>query len=282
MLQNCLLSLPEAAGCTTYSVHVVDNASIDGSPEMVRTLFPDVHLIANSSNIGFARANNLILKSLASRCALLLNPDTEPYPHSIERLCLFMDAHPDAGACGPKLLNTDGSLQPNGAFFPSLTRDFLAVTGLRRLANKRFEITMVNGRENFDILAQVDQISGACLMVKKEAIDRVGILDDRFFMFAEEVEWCFRLKKAGYNVYYVPDAHVTHHWMASVRQSGKAMNAQLYRSQLLYYQITSGSLKAFIFRFILLLALIKNNCLYFGVAVKQLLRKMKLIAPADP
>jgi hypothetical protein len=281
LLRGCLASLPAACASLETVVYVVDNQSHDGSAAMVAAEFPAVRLIESGGNLGFAGGNNLVLERLRdapeSRHVLLLNPDTEAEPGSLATLVRFMDETPDAGACGPMLLNTDGSLQRNGAKFPSPLREFLGVTGLRRLAMRRYERALGYSREDFTARCEVDQVSGACLMARSEALQRVGPLDARFFMFYEEIEWCHRIKRAGWKVYYVPEARVTHHWMGSVKQASKAMTAQLFRSQLLYYQKTAGPLSVAAIRGIMGLGLAKNALLHAGVAVKRRLRALGLV-----
>lgn len=274
MLRDCLKALPAACTGLNYAVYVVDNHSPDGSAGMVAREFPEVDLTASTENLGFTRGNNLALARTDARYVLLLNPDTEAKPLSLTRLVQFMEAHPQAGACGPKLLNTDGSLQRNGAKFPTLRREFLSVTGLRRLAMSRYEIALGYGRHDFDQTCEVDQVSGACLLVRGEVMRQVGMLDERFFMFYEEIEWCWRIKRAGWQVWYVADAEVTHHWMGSVRQASKRMTAELFRSQLLYYRKTSGPLTVLAIRGVMALGLAKNSLIHAGVAVKRVLRRM--------
>lgn len=280
MLRACLHSLPAATQGLAYTVFVVDNASVDGSAEMVGREFPEVDLTASPVNLGFARGNNLALTRADARYVLLLNPDTEPEPGSLRRLVEFMDAHPEAGACGPKLLNSDGTIQPNGAKFPTLLREFLGVTGLRRLAMSLYERKMGYGREDFDVLCEVDQVSGACLLVRSEVVRQVGPLDERFFMYYEEIEWCRRIKQAGWKVYYVPESRVVHHWMGSARQLSKQMTAQLFKSQLLYYQKTSGPLTVLGIRAVMAMGLAKNNFIHWGVAVKRMLRRAGILREA--
>lgn len=282
LLRACLRSLPAATAGLTCKTYVVDNNSPDGSAAMVEREFPDVELTANTANVGFSRANNMALERAEARYVLLLNPDTEPEPDSLRRLVEFMDAHPKAGACGPKLLNSDGSLQRNGAKFPTLLREFLSVTGLRRLAMRRYEVALGYGREDFDRLCEVDQVSGACLLVRAEAMRQVGMLDERFFMFYEEVEWCHRIKSAGWQVWYVPEARVTHHWMGSVKQFSKQMTDQLFKSQLLYYQKTGGPLTVLGIRGVMALGMAKNALLHAGVAVKRALRRAGILREARP
>jgi N-acetylglucosaminyl-diphospho-decaprenol L-rhamnosyltransferase len=280
LLRDCLRALPDACAGISYETYVVDNVSADRSAEMVRAEFPDVHLTVAPSNLGFARANNLALarpEVRESRYVLLLNPDTEAKPDSLATLVRFMDSHADAGACGPKLLNSNGSIQRNGAKFPTLLREFVGVTGLRRIAMRRYELALGYGREDFDKTVEVDQVSGACLMVRGDVLERVGPLDERFFMFYEEIEWCWRIKRAVCAVYYVPDAVVTHHWMGSVKQHSKRMTDQLFRSQLLYYQKTSGPLTVLGIRGVMMLGILKNQLLHLGVAAKRGLRAIGLL-----
>jgi hypothetical protein len=282
MLRDCLKAIPAAVNGLSFQVYVVDNNSTDGSAEMVAQEFPEVDLTASRENLGFTRGNNVALARAQARHLLLLNPDTEAEPESLSRLVAFMDSHPEAGACGPKLLNTDGSLQRNGAKFPTLLREFLSVTGLRRLAMRRYETSLGYGREDFDQLCEVDQVSGACLLVREEVMRQVGMLDERFFMFYEEVEWCWRIKKAGWKVYYVPDSRVTHHWMGSVKQQSKKMTALMFKSQLLYYQKTSGPLTTLGIRAVMSMGIARNSLIHAGVAVKRMLRRAGVLREAQP
>lgn len=272
MLRACLTALPAATEGLATEVFVVDNASADGSAAMVATEFPGTRLLASAENLGFTRGNNLALREAAGRHVLLLNPDTEAQPGSLATLVRFLDARPRAGACGPKLLNTDGSLQRNGAIFPSITREVLAVTGLWRLAPRAFERRLGYGREDFDLECRVDQVSGACLMVRGDVMREVGMLDERFFMFYEEIEWCHRIHRAGWEVWYVPSAVVTHHWMGSVRQETRRMTEELFRSQVLYYRKTGGPAAVLAARLVLGLGVLKARFLEAGVAVKRRLR----------
>jgi N-acetylglucosaminyl-diphospho-decaprenol L-rhamnosyltransferase len=282
LLRACLQSLPAACPGLTFDTYVVDNNSSDGSPEMVEAEFPEVSLIVSKKNLGFAGGNNLILENVEARQVLLLNPDTEAEPGSLRLLVDFMDSHPEVGACGPMLLNSDGSLQRNGAKFPTPIREFLGVTGLRRLAMKRYELSLGYGREDFNTTCEVDQVSGACLMVRGEVLKQVGPLDTRFFMFYEEIELCHRIKRAGWKVYYVAEARVVHHWMGSVKQVSRQMTAQLFRSQLLYYQKTSDPLTVLSIRGVMALGLAKNAFIHTGVAVKSGLRQMGLLRKRVP
>ena len=278
MLRDCLKSIPEGVAGLEAEIFVVDNNSPDGSVTMVRTEFPGVTVIANQSNAGFTRANNQALTLCAGRYKLILNPDTEAKPGSIRSLVEFLDSHPEAGAVGPQLLNTDGSLQKSGCRFPSPTHEFLAISGLRNLNRAAFD-TYSWQRDNFDLLAEVDCVSGACLMVRGDVMAQVGMLSEDFFMFYEEVEWCWRIRKAGFKVFYLPESKVTHHWMGSVRQNSKAMTDRLMQSQVIYYRKTASFPTQLAARLVSAFGRFQNRFIHFGVAVKRRLFRSK--RPAD-
>jgi GT2 family glycosyltransferase len=277
LLHRCLSCVPAGASGLLFETFVVDNASPDDSAGMVAAEFPSVRLIANTDNAGFTRANNQALRLACGRHVVILNPDTEPEPGSLTLMVRFLDEHPDAGACGPKLLNSDGSLQTNGRRFPTPWREFLGVSGLRRLDRAGFDRRLEYGRTDFDVTCRVDVVSGACLMVRRDVMERVGMLDERFYMFYEEYEWCWRMRRAGWVVYYVADSRVTHHWMGAVKQRSRAMTAQLYRSQWLYYRKTAGPLAQAVIAGVVTMALAKNEIVHVGVAVKRRLRAMGLV-----
>ena len=277
MLRDCLTSLPAATAGITSETWVVDNNSPDRSADMVAEEFPGVRLIANRENAGFTRANNQALRQTDSRHAVILNPDTECRSGSLTTLVNYLDAHADVGSVGPKLLNTDGSLQPNGARFPKPWRDFLIVTEIRSLFRAPFE-RFCRMRDDFGIECDVDVVSGACMMVRASVMAEVGMLDEDFFMFFEEVEWCWRIKRAGYRVVYVPAAEVVHHWMGSVRQDSQAMTARLFRSSEIYYKKTGTALIQGANRGVMAFGMAKNNFIHAGVRVKRWLRGLRRTA----
>jgi GT2 family glycosyltransferase len=277
MLRACLCALPAATERLRTETFVVDNASSDDSAAMVAAEFPEVRLVANNANVGFTHANNQALTLSTGRYVLLLNPDTEAEPGSLTTLVHFLDTHADAGACGPKLLNSDGSLQPNGRRFPTPWREFLIVSGLRNLNRAGFDRALEFGRDDFDTECEVDQVLGACLLVRRVVMEQVGMLDEDFFMFYEETEWCWRIRRAGWKIFYVPQARVVHHWMGSVRPVLRAMTARLFRSQRIYFRKTAGLPSRLFIDGIMLVGLAKNELLYLGVAVKRRLRAAKLI-----
>jgi N-acetylglucosaminyl-diphospho-decaprenol L-rhamnosyltransferase len=236
LLAACLAALPAAVEPLQVETWVVDNASSDGTVEMVRDQFPEVRVIANSENRGWAGGNNQALRCSTGRHLLLLNADTEPHPGSLARLVRFLDEHPDAGACGPMLLLPDGSIQGNGRVFPTFWKEFLDVSGLRHLALAAYSRRFGWGRDDLTVLAEVDEVSGSCLMARRAAIEQIGLLDERFFMYYDEVDWCRRMKREGWRVFYVPEARVVHHVAASAKQAGFETYRRLFASQSRYFR----------------------------------------------
>ena len=274
MLRDCLNSLPGATTGLTYETWVVDNNSPDRSADMVAAEFPNVKLIANDFNAGFPRANNQALKQCHSRHSVILNPDTECRPGALATLVRYLDEHSDVGAVGPKLLNTDGSLQPNGARFPNPVHAFLVISELRCLFRAKLE-RHLQMRDSFDVDAELDVVSGACMMVRGTVIDQVGDMDEDFFMFFEETEWCWRIKKAGWKIVYVASAEIVHHWMGSVRDNYYAMTALLFRSSDIYYRKTGTPWTRFLNRGVMAFGMAKNNFIHAGVRVKRWLRGLR-------
>ena len=219
-LEPCLRSL--GAGARDREVFVVDNASQDGTPDLVRASFPEVRLVVNTENLGFAAATNVGLRQAGGRHALLLNPDTLAHPGALEALTAYADAHPEAWALGPRLLDPDGSLQRTGVRFPSAWNLLVEALFLDRLLPR----TRLFGShcERYADPARarrVDYLQGSCLLLRMDAVRRVGELDEEFFLYFEETDWCYRCRAAGGEVHYVPDATVTHHGGSGERHYGE-------------------------------------------------------------
>lgn len=212
-LRQCLLSLRAnlGAGDVTAQIIVVDNASSDDSLAMLRGEFPEVELIANPDNRGFAGANAQAFAVARGRYVLMLNPDTIMPLEGLRALVTFGDAHPKSGAVGPKLLNLDGSLQSSCRRFPTITAALFRNTVLGRLF-PHAHAAEVYLMADFDHAheAQVNWVSGACMLIRKEALDQIGGLDTGFFWGSEDVDLCWRLHKAGWDVTYTPQPAVMH------------------------------------------------------------------------
>jgi GT2 family glycosyltransferase len=254
LLAQCLMSIREgdlALECYDVETFIVDNASTDGSGAMVQDRFPEVHLIENEENVGFAKANNQAIRQSHDRYVLLLNSDTEVCSGALEAMIKFMESHPRAGACGPRLLNADGTLQPS--CHPMLTpwREFWRLAFLDRV---RRLATYDMSTWDLETPREVEVIKGACLMLRQEALDEVGLLDERYFMYTEEMDLCHRLRKAGWKLYWVPQAEVVHYGEASSRQIAEEMYLQLYRSKVLFHRKFGGEQRAWLFKLLLALA----------------------------
>jgi hypothetical protein len=250
LLDKCLVSLRAALETTPVEadVWVVDNASSDGSAHLVRERHRWAHLETPGENLGFVRANNLVLEQLLQSQTMpdyvwLLNPDTEVKPKAIVHLLEAFAAHPKAGLMGPKLLNTDGSLQQSAFRFPALLQPLFDLG----LMPQRFYNTRWNGRYSRNDYAksdpfQVDHPLGAAMMARGRALRDVGTLDERFAMYCEEIDWAWRMHKAGWTVWLVPDAEVVHHGGASTRQARPETTAHLWESRARLYRKYHGPL----------------------------------------
>ena len=244
LLRACLSTVYASKGLA-FRLCVVDNASSDDSVEMVAREFPQALLISNDENVGYPAANNQGLRALGfgsgleegPRYALLLNPDTEVPPTALAQVVAFMDAHPEFGIVGPKLVRPDGSLDlACRRSFPSPEISFYRLTGLARLFphSRRF------GRYNLTYLdpdqgAEVDAVVGAFMLVRRAAIAKVGLLDDTFFMYGEDLDWAYRIKAAGWKVYYYPEVTVLHVKRAASKQSAKAQ-IEFWRAMEIFYR----------------------------------------------
>ena len=215
LLRDCLRSVASDLGCLSSETIVVDNASADDSAAMVRAEFPEVTLIVNTDNFGFARANNQAIRASSGRYVVLLNSDTIVPPGALETLVAFLDAHPEAGVVGPRLLRPDGTAQPY-AFGGDPTLGYLLRRGINRLIFQRPLHDWTT-----DTVQQVDWVSGACLMVRREAIDRAGLLDESIFMYFEDNDWCLRIRQAGWHdLLQSPGRHHAHRRAKPGTESG--------------------------------------------------------------
>jgi GT2 family glycosyltransferase len=237
LLRACLEKLKPELTAIESEVFLVDNASADGSAEMVRNDFPWVRLIANEENRGFAAANNQAFALATGRYVLLLNPDTETYPGSVRTLIQFLDTHAKAGIVAPQLLNTDGSVQRSCREFPTFRGMAYELLGLSRLFPQKETFRRYKMLDfEHDVECQVDQPEGACLMVRREVIDQVGILDEGYFMLFEEVDWCYRIKQAGWEIWFTPTAKVLHHYGQSIKQVKARMILSSHRGMYRFWK----------------------------------------------
>jgi GT2 family glycosyltransferase/glycosyltransferase involved in cell wall biosynthesis len=256
LLEACLRSLPAALGHWSGrgEVLVVDNASIDGSVEMVRRDFPSVRLVELDQNLGFSSGNNAGIRASRGKYLFLLNPDTVAHSGSIATLADYMEAHPKVGIASPRLLNPDGTLQPSRRRFPTLPTAFIESTPLQRwLPNtpvlRRFYI---QDRPD-DETQEVDWVSGAALMCRREALMQAGLLDPGYFMFSEEVDLCRRVSNAGWRIVYLPGAEITHYGGQSTGQDVPSRHIRFNTSKARYFRLHEGRMAGSIVRVYLLL-----------------------------
>lgn len=235
-LKPCLRSLYEGDLCSRFDVVVVDNGSTDGSQEMLRQEFPEVRIIQNDHNVGLAKACNQGIEATTGRYPLLLNNDTLVNGPSLDAMVAYMDANPDAGAVGGRLLNPDGSFQAGYAGFSSLLEEFLVASGLGYQLWPGYP-----SHEDTSEIKRVGWLSSACLLLRREALDQVGLLDEEYFIYGDEADLQYRLQRAGWKVYYLP--HVT-----TIHYGGRSMNRwrrrkMVYRGKILFYRKNYDALR---------------------------------------
>ena len=250
LLRKCLASLPWTD--PQVEVIVVDAGSADGSAEVARQEFPAARLIAQPDNLGYTRGNNLGLRAATGRYLLILNPDTEVVGDALTRMLAYMDGHSQTGLLGPQLVSPDGSVQSTRRRFPTLLTAFFESTWLQPLAprsllNRYYALDLSD-----DAISEVDWVMGAALLVRREAYEQVGGFDEGFFMYSEEVDWCRRIKAAGWQVVYFPPARVIHHAGRSSEQVPAATHIRFNASKVRYFRKYHGLLAAEALRLYLL------------------------------
>jgi len=231
LLQTCLHSVYETIKNVSFEVLVVDNASRDGSPAMLRKEFPGVRVIENPQNRGFAAANNQALAIMKGRYALLLNTDTVLKENAVYELFSFMEAHPEAAMASGQLLNADGSRQNSIANFPSLLTLLFNIPLLEMVFPQKYPSKRYLHEEPIEI----DSGIGACLLVRRKAIEEVGPLDERYFFFFEETDWAMQMKMAGWKTFHVPTAYIYHLQGQSIGHDIRS-RIEFYHSRYQYFR----------------------------------------------
>jgi GT2 family glycosyltransferase len=268
-LYNCLRSLNVLRDGYKKEVVVVDNASTDGTVELVEEKFPEVKLIRNKENLGFARANNIGIRESSGRYICLINSDVILLDDCIGKLMTFMDDHPSVGMVGPKILNPDGSLQPQCQHFPSIWNHLCQTLGFNKLFPKSgfFSEPFMRYWAHNEI-RKVDVISGCFWIVRREAVDQVGLLDESFFFYGEDIDWCRRFHAARWDVIFYPDACAIHFGSGSSNNAPIRFYLELQKADLQYWKKHHGSTGRTIYSMIILL---RHLLRLISTAVKYLI-----------
>jgi GT2 family glycosyltransferase len=275
-LQNCLASIYKSCHRVKFQVLVVDNASLDGSASMVASLFPQVTLIRSAENLGFARANNRALLHRQSPFVLLLNPDTIIVDHVFDDTIDFLKTRPEVGMVTCKLVKADGSLDlACRRSLPTLFDGFCRASGLARLFPKsrifaRYNLTYLD--EN--AINEVEAVNGAFMMVRSQAISDVGLLDEQFFMYGEDLDWCYRFRQQGWKIYYLPRPSVIHLKGQAGKKQSTRMIREFFRAMELYCHKHRGSLPRPRFATVLVLRL-----WMFSTLLRNAMRGEKRVTP---
>jgi GT2 family glycosyltransferase len=289
LLRTCLRSVEQTTANLAVQVWVVDNGSTDGSAQVVRDEFPTVEL-RETANLGFARGNNLALREIVARASahdrpryvLLLNPDTELPPGALAAMVRFMEEHPDAGAAGPRLILSDGTLdRACRRGFPTPQVSLYHFAGLGRLFPRsrrfaRYNLTFLDPTA----VAEVDSVVGAFMLVRGEILSDVGLLDEAFFMYGEDLDWALRIKRAGWKVYYNGEVVVFHHKRASSRQRSARSLVAFYAAMLIFFRKHYAAQTAWPLRALVVLAIYLRAVL--ALSVNALRRSARRAPPIIP
>lgn len=266
-------------------IWVVDGASSDGSAAMVRERYRQVHLIACDTNVGFTAGNNLALRRCDARYLLLLNPDTEIVEDALSNMVDYMERHPEIGVLGPQLRYPDGRPQPSRRRFPTLATAFMESTLLEEwLPNNRWARAYRFADAPADVIQPVDWVTGACMLVRRKATERVGLLDEDLFMYSEELDWCRRLVADGWRVIYYPCAVVVHHEGQSAGQVIAARDIYFHSSKVHYFRKHHGRLQAEVLRAFLLATYVVRmglEALKLAIGHRPAVRRQRLASHAQ-
>ncbi len=237
LLEKCLRSIFMKTSDLEFEVIVVDNNSQDNTKTMVGNEFPQARLIVNAENLGFAKANNIGIKKARGEFILILNPDTEILENSLKKTVKFMEKNPDVAVTGVKLLNPDGSLQPSVRRFPTPLSQTLLLLKIYHLFPQLKVFTYYLAKDfDYNKTQEVDQIMGAFMMIRNDIFREVGLFDENFYLWFEEVDFCKRVKKACQKVVYFPGSQIIHHRNQSFKQVFKFKRQFLfYKSALRYF-----------------------------------------------
>jgi len=251
----CIQSIKHHPPQGDYEIIVVDNASSDGTVDAIRQQWLDVNTVASPVNEGFARANNIALKRAKGELLLLLNSDTEVHENALVRLQKFMRDHPEAALSGGKHFRKDGSIQPTIKYFPRPTNMLSEAFFLHRVFSGPIWSEHETRLDRYELVQEVEWLAGSYLAIRREWYARIGGLDGNFFMYAEDTDWCYRLRQAGGRIFYFPDSTITHYCGGSSKDVGK-LSKMLCQSRDRYARLHFSPLGALVWRAALLCGLI--------------------------
>lgn len=253
-LEKCLASIYQQVRGLSFEVIVVDNASTDGSPEMVRENFPEVRLICSSTNLGFARGNNLGIRESRGRYLCLVNSDVEILKDCVQTMVAYLNRHAEIGMLGPRVLNPDGTLQNSYRSFPTLWNNLTCALALPNLLpNSRLLGSLFLTFFQGDEIRPVEVITGIFWLIRRQALEEVGLLDEDFFMYSEDTDWCRRFRQKGWEIVYFCEAQIIHYGGGSSANAPIKYYLELHRSQIQYWQKYHNKLSQKAFFLILLM-----------------------------
>ncbi len=270
LLYDCLESVFEQTQGIEFEVIYVDNASEDGSVEMVRKEFPEVQIIENEENKGFIKANNQAIEIAEARYILLLNSDTIILDNAIAKTMKFADENPDAALVGCKVLYPDGRLQTNCFMYPSAMNMFLSATYLSKL----FSCNRFFGREtmewwDYSDVREIEANTGCYSLVRREAIDQVGVMDERYFVYGDDADWCCRFTKAGWKVMFTPEPQIIHYHGQTTKSKKREFQLQLFGSKLIFMLLHRGRIAFMLARLMMILYFVLRIPLWLLVGLMK-------------
>jgi len=268
LLYDCLKSVYDQTKGVDFEVIYVDNASKDGSVEMVTKEFPEVKVIRNEENKGFIKANNQGIEVAQGRYVLLLNSDTIVLDNAITKTVKFADEHPKAAVVGCRVLNPDYTIQLTCFMYPSLLNMFLAATYLYKI----FPKSRLFGREymtwwDFNNVREVQTIAGCYSLVRMEAIKQVGLMDELYFVYSDDPDWCYRFRKSGWKIMFTPDAQIIHYGGQNTKQMAREFRWQLEGSRLIFMRLHRNKLEFLAARLLTALFLLLRIPYHLGVGL---------------
>jgi len=252
LLATCLHTIQDNAGLLNLEIIVVDSASTDGTPAMIREQFPKIQLLAQTENVGFTRGNNIGLKAAAGRYLMMLNPDTEIVGDALPAMAGYLESHPEISIVGPHTLNSDGTTQSSKRRFPTLLTGIFESTRLQKLAPRGLLDRFYTNDIPDTAVAEVDWVQGSAIFFRREVYDKIGGLDEGYVMYSEEMDWCKRAHDVGFRLAYLGNASITHHGGKSTEQASARTHIYFQQSKIRYFRKHHGIIAAGILRLVVL------------------------------